>query len=107
MITKRQMCHAIAIAAISTLMGCASPIRVDRNHARGNPNLLFNPHLMFVRGEYSYRSEWPVSMAYHSQQESVTYREVIYDRQGDGFGFNQGDRYSRRFEMTRRGRAHR
>lgn len=51
------------------------------------------------------RNEWPMTVGFDHQREVISYREVIWDRQGR-FASGQDQSY-RRFDSVREGRTRR
>ncbi len=91
-----------AVALAVSLGGCAqSPRRIPPRTA-----LLFDA----VPGsssaaQWAQRAPWLSAPSHFSDGEMVYYRELFYDRQGNGFGTR--DYFTRRFIYVREGRGHR
>ncbi len=73
--------------------------------AQTGQNLLFGPAWSGMGTYDTPRGQWPATAAYQSNQESVTFRETIIDRQGRHF--SERDDYYRRFDSVREGRIRR
>ena len=96
---------AFLLAAAIAAGGCAVCPRFERHRTVAATNVLFNPEWISVPPETRYGSDWPSTIAYSDPGEEIAYQETIMDWQG-GFAGNR-DRYYRRFDSTRGGRARR
>jgi len=96
----------LLLMALSALgAGCAAHSRRSVVDAWSGHNLLFGPAEPGLPTYDTPRGHWPATAAYRPDQESVTFRETIIDRQGRHFG--QRDDYYRRFDSVREGRTRR
>lgn len=95
----------VSIALATFLGACVAPKRASILPTTSVRHIIFNPEWSRVPSLAVGRSDWPSSIAFSEFGEVIDYRETIRDRQGQ-FGANR-DRYSRRFDSVREGRARR
>lgn len=86
-------------------LGCAARPQNNRFLHVPNAHLLFDPHAVATQASAIRRSGWPETTAYTAGEETLTWREVVIDRQ-NGRGYHDDNLY-RRFESVRVGRSRR
>ncbi|MBU0716781.1 MAG: hypothetical protein KJ749_00900 [Planctomycetes bacterium] len=91
------------LCAVSVLLatGCACPRHRADHPQTAKKELLFNPEWANVPVFDTPRADWPSTVAYRRDGETIDYRETIIDRHGQSG--TRLDRYYRRFEAVRTG----
>ncbi len=98
-----EICVGVAVSVL--LGGCRSGVS-DSQRRRVKPAgpIIFAPHRGPTLAD-NRRTDWPATDVSSNPNEFVVYTTSVYDRQGN-FGSGE-DSFYRRFQSTRKGRAHR
>ena len=102
---KRGVLVAFVGVLLVVAVGCANRSRGPQEAPQFKSDLLFGPAWAGYASRDTPRSAWPSTRAYDSDEETVSFRETIIDRQGR-FLFGRDD-YYRRFDSVREGRIRR
>ena len=103
---RGQPAAVLLLLTASLLTGCTATGRMSSSSRLPASYTIFNPDWNRLPLVSVPRADWPVTTAFSKLGESIEYRETIIDWQGR-FAGARDQRYYRRFESVRTGRARR